>query len=335
WSWLRRSSQTMTIAATMPSAVKNQRCQPASEARKLKAAPRLYTSVRSKTGNTLSRSPYANAESKYSLVSWSSTISTAARPSQWARRGERPGRAADCPVAGAIALCLGARFARAEQVGDAAAADLGMVGIAADVQAPMPAALAFLVRGWRDLDAQLALAGMHAGARDDQDEAQVVAQAGQQIVVGAGRVQVHLGLQRRADRAGRAHFFELALHIGADGAQAAPFGGQRIGVGERRQGVIDLGEDGHARGVGLVLQGRIGQCLPGLLGGERQDRRHQLEQRLGDVQQRRLGRAPRGAVGGGGVQAVLEDVQVERAQVLGAEGLQARDGGVEIVAFVV
>src|SRR3546814_1011417 len=45
-----------------------------------------------------------------------------------------------------MASGLVARFARTEQVGHAAAADLGVAGVAAHVQAPVPAALALLVR---------------------------------------------------------------------------------------------------------------------------------------------------------------------------------------------
>lgn len=210
-----------------------------------------------------------------------------------------------------------------------------MVGVLADVRAPVPAALALFVPRRGDLDAQVVGVGMHGGARDDQHETQVIAQAGQDVVVGRVGVQVHFGLQRRADGAGRTHLFQLALHLRADGAQARPLGGQGLAVGKWRQRVIDLGEDGDARGVGLLGQRRAGQDLPGFLGGEREDGRHQLEQRLGDVEQRGLRRTARGAAGSRRVQAVFQDVQVERAEVFRAERLQAGDGGMEIVAFVV
>src|SRR5690606_30458204 len=90
------------------------------------------------------------------------------------RTAGRGGGFAGC--SGSHASGLLARFARAEQVADTTAADLRMVGMAAHIQAPMPAALAFLVRRGRDFDAQLALAGMYGCARDNQDETQVVAQ---------------------------------------------------------------------------------------------------------------------------------------------------------------
>ena len=68
---------------------------------------------------------------------------------------------------------------------------------------------------------------------------------------------------------------------------------------------------------------------PRLLRGERQDRRHQLEQRVADQRQRGLRRTPRAARLAGRVEAVLQHVEVEPAEVLGAEGLQPlrrRDG---------
>jgi hypothetical protein len=43
----------------------------------------------------------------------------------------------------------------------------------------------------------------------------------------------------------------------------------------------------------------------------------------------------RAASGGRGVQTVLEDVEVEAAEILGAEGLQRLDDAVELEALVV
>ena len=61
------------------------------------------------------------------------------------------------------------------------------------------------------------------------------------------------------------------------------------------------------------------QVFPQLVGGERQDRRDPAHQRFGDVVQRGLRRTAGLAVGAGGVLAVLDDVEVETAQLLHAE----------------
>ncbi len=99
----------------------------------------------------------------------------------------------------------------------------------------------------------------------------------------------------------------------------------------RRQGVEGVQ---HHAVRGLAGPGRV-EDGPGLLGGEGQDRRHQLQQRLRDVPQRGLRGAARQAASGGGVQAVLEDVEVEGAQVLRAEHLQRLHDAVELHLRVV
>jgi hypothetical protein len=96
----------------------------------------------------------------------------------------------------------------------------------------------------------------------------------------------------------------------------------------------------------LVAGGQLGELLqedgfavahdlPGFLGREGQEGRHPAQQRLGDLVERGLGRAACQALGGAGVEAVLEHVQVEAAQVFGAEQLQLGDHGVELVDLVV
>src|SRR3546814_3020940 len=103
-------------------------------------------------------------------------INSAARASQRPMRGERPVAAALPAEAADMVSGLVARFAGAEQIGYAAAAGLGVVGVAAHVQAPVPAAFALLVRRRRDLDPQPAFALMDGGARETQNEEKVVAQ---------------------------------------------------------------------------------------------------------------------------------------------------------------
>src|SRR5437868_10752877 len=67
-------------------AVKNQRCQPEAPARKLKAAPVLWTSTRLKKGSTGWTSPYWNAAVTHALVARSRTITATESASQRAQR---------------------------------------------------------------------------------------------------------------------------------------------------------------------------------------------------------------------------------------------------------
>ncbi len=72
----------MKIAATRPIAVNNQRCQPALVDRKLKAAPLLNSSVRSKKPRTTSvRCPYENNRTIAIFVSWSAATTNTMRMS--------------------------------------------------------------------------------------------------------------------------------------------------------------------------------------------------------------------------------------------------------------
>jgi len=108
---------------------------------------------------------------------------------------------------------------------------------------------------------------------------------------------------------------------------ASYYARQRVGVGGPRQLVQRVEEHAVVR--------LAGEHLPELLGGEREDRRHQSNQGVRDVPQRSLRRAPRHRVRAAGIEAILQDVEVERAQVLGAERLQALRHEVELVARVV
>ena len=74
--------------------------------------------------------------------------------------------------------------------------------------------------------------------------------------------------------------------------------------------------------------------VPRLLGGETQNRRHQQHQAARDVIQRGLRRAAGVAVGFGGIEAVFQNIQIERAQVFRAELHQLLHGKVEGVARI-
>ncbi len=205
-----------------------------------------------------------------------------------------------------------------------------MGGVRADVGAVVPAALALRVRA-RGRDDRLV--GVRRDARDlrrrrEQREPQVVAEAGQRIEALARRADLDLGRERGADLPRHAQRLELLLHLGLRGPDRRPPREQIGGVVDRRERVPGVEEHAVVRALPL-------QHPPRLLGGERQDRRHQAEQARGDVPQRVLRRAPRRGIGAAGVEPVLEDVEVERAEVLGAERLQLLRHEVELVAVVV
>src|SRR5438876_8959703 len=74
---------------------------------------------------------------------------------------------------------------------------------------------------------------------------------------------------------------------------------------------------------------------PCLFGGEGKYRRHELEQRVPNQRQRGLRGTARAAVAPGGVEAILQHIEIEAAELLGAIRLQALYREVELVALVV
>ena len=86
----------------------------------------------------------------------------------------------------------------------------------------------------------------------------------------------------------------------------------------------------HDRVVGVA-----GDRLPDFLGGKAEDRRQQFDQRLRDVPQRVLCRAAGSGACGAGVQTVLEDIEVEAAEVFRAKSLQRLHDAVEFVFPVI
>src|SRR5439155_19059655 len=88
-----------------------------------------------------------------------------------------------------------------------------------DVRTVMPAALAFAVQARRDLHPQLAARAMHAGGGGEHHELEVLAEVAEQLVVAAAGVEIDLGLQRRADLAGRAQLLDFLAHGVAQLAQ--------------------------------------------------------------------------------------------------------------------
>src|SRR5712691_13139414 len=96
-------------------------------------------------------------------------------------------------------------------------------------------------------------------------------------------------------------------------------------VFDLRKPVIGVNEDGVIPWL---------KCLPRFFRGEAEYRGHEAKQAPGDVVERVLRRAPRARIRGARIQAVLEDVEVERAEVLGAERLKLRHGRMKFVFLV-
>src|SRR5574340_741821 len=147
-----RNSQTIHRDATMAMMLNSQRCIPPASCRKLNAAPVLCASTRSNTPKMRRLSPKTKWLVIHALLDWSSTITSALKPSQ--------------------RLSIAPRLAAAEQVAHATAANGRVVGIAAHVFAIMPAALALVVQARGDVDVLLGFrrGAVHRGARGDEHE---------------------------------------------------------------------------------------------------------------------------------------------------------------------
>src|SRR5574341_2279996 len=302
----RHSIRLTTAEAASATAMKNAVCHPGASARKLNAAPLLYTSTRLKKGVTSTDSPARSQPIISHLLRRSAATTSAAARNQGA------------------ALGMPARLARAVQVALAARAQPRGV----DVGAVVPAAVALRMaacldqhRGRRALDA------LELPARSDEDEAQVVSEPRQRLEQRAGGRDVKLRSQRGADFLQLALFLDLLVGEIAGLAYVAPGIHDLVVQTVIREQVKDLLE--HAG----FLAAR--QHLPGLLRGEAQDRRHHAHQALRDVPQGRLRRAPRKRSCAAGVEPVLEDIQVEGAELLGAERLQLLRDEMELEARVV
>src|SRR5258706_368615 len=300
-----RTIRTLTMpAATSAKPTSSGVCQPASRARKLNAAPLLNTRTRLKNDVTSSPSPGAKRARTIHFTSWSAAMTAAARPNHGS------------------GLRMLARLAGAVQVAHAAGAE----PVAVHVAAIVPAALALGMRAGRDLHLEFAPA-LQLDRGGQHHVPQLVADAGERFVVAGGRVQVYLRLERRAHLAGGAQVLDLLPYGNAQLAQPGPFREQGFAVGGNRQLIHRLEE--HA------VFAIAGKDLPELLGGEGQDRRHQPHKAVRDVEKRGLRGATRPRIGAAGIEPVLENVEVEAAQVLRAEILQLLYHKVELVTRVV
>src|SRR5262245_50336342 len=290
-------------AAPSANATRSGVCHPGALASMLNAAPLLNTRIRLKNPVSSRASPGVKRERTSHLVSWSaSTI------------------AADTANHGA-ALDIAPHLARAAQVALAARAQAFVV----HVRCVVPAAFALPITAGSHFDARLPFSCICN--RGEHQELELVAQAREQLVVLAVRGIVKLCLERSAYLVLRAQRLDLLAHRVAQLTQALPLRKQAFAIGHGRKLIQRVEE--HA----VVLL--PGEVLPELLGGEREDRRHQAHEAVRDVEKRLLRRAARLRLRAARVQAILQDVEVERAEVLGAEALQALRDEVELIAGVI
>ena len=119
---------------------------------------------------------------------------------------------------------------------------------------------------------------------------------------------------------------EEFLHLRTDLAQGPPFPEQRFRPGNFGKPIVGAHEDG--------VIARLKQP-PGFLGREAQNRCYQPQYALRDVVKSILRRAARGGIRATGIQPVLEDIQIERAEILGTEGEQPSHGRMKFIAVVV
>src|SRR5688572_22550618 len=243
-SW-RRRSQTITTDTIAETVMKNQRCQPPASARKLKAAPVLYTRTRLKKDVTVITSPGVNARVTHALVARSAATIVALSASQRIQEREGSGMAA--------------LFSRPFEVGSAAPAD-GCVPLhRTHVRTVVPAAFALRVRAHADFDVDLiARASRDRRLRRDERESQVVAERLQSREVLRGHRERDLGLERGPERARSAAFLDALHHCAADRAQPRPLGRERRLVRLGRQDVVPGVEEDAVAGRGALER-------PGLL----------------------------------------------------------------------
>ncbi len=97
----------------------------------------------------------------------------------------------------------------------------------------------------------------------------------------------------------------------------------------------DVGDFGEEREVdaGFAVC-EFGEKLPDLFGGEAEDWGDEASESFGDAPECGLSAAAGGVIGGEGVEAVLEDVEVERAEVGVYVLVEGLVGAVELEVFV-
>ena len=214
-----------------------------------------------------------------------------------------------------------------------------MCGVLTHIRPQMPAADAFGVVGFAHLDGdalQLRVLGLVRTLRQGQDpggggdegKAQLVAQAAQGRGQLGGGVEVDLRVQGGADEAPLARRFQGFGDREPHRQDLVPKGAiEGVAGVQGQEPRVPLGQED--RGLPLTRQ-----VAPDLVGGKAEDGRQPAVHGLGDVVHGGLAGAPGPAVGRGGVLAVLDDVQVEAAQVHHAEVVDLLVDEVELVVPV-
>ena len=140
--------------------------------------------------------------------------------------------------------------------------------------------------------------------------------------------QLYLGLQRAAHDPGVTGALEFAVHRGFELHRQIPEITPERGIGRQLRKPLVPGGGEHG------LRALAGHATPDLVCREAQDRRDPAHQRLEDVEQRRLRGTPCQAVGARRVLPVLDDVEIEAAQLRHAEVVELVTDQMELV-FVV
>ena len=142
----------------------------------------------------------------------------------------------------------------------------------------------------------------------------------QQLVRFGGRGDDDGGFQFAVDEFQVARLLEGLVDFIANRDQRFPIGPQgcrRIAVADLAGDVVIVREQGHVGAFGARLQGR--QKPPDFVRGESHDGSDQTRQRLGDSPHRRLRRLTLRRGARKGIEAILHDRHIERAQVDDAE----------------
>ncbi len=176
----------------------------------------------------------------------------------------------------------------------------------------------YLTRGGR-LDADM---------RDDEDRGEFILIAAQQIQPLAGGPEADVRLEWLGNRPASPCLLQGFHHLLAYIKQASPACSQFL-VPER---LVDDGKGGQVHALGPALDG--GQVAPCLLGGVYQDWRQHGTQRGRQFVQHGLRGTTSQRVGRAGIETVFEHIQVERAQIHGAEVVDLVIGAVECIGAI-
>ena len=237
----------------------------------------------------------------------------------------------------------------ARMIGRQRSQSVGVLRIPADGGAPRPAAAALLAVRVSDLDreARERRLAQHDAVRsrrepgrrraphdlelrDDEQlpEEPIARLLHEELEARVADVERHAGVERRADQLRRARLLEGLRRLAADSEQRAPSPASTPLVEPRPIDGREVGEVDAPRLVGHP------EVVPDLLGRERQDRRHQANERVQDAVAGRLGRPALRRVRRRGVEPVLQDVEIERREVHRAEVVEALEREVELVRLV-